>query len=89
MEKQIDLEFELSSINESLKKRKDLHDEFLRIQFIDNVKAKNALIKFIENRNIDLLSSEELALVIDVCQKSIDSYSQNIVNIKYSLSLNA
>jgi len=85
----INLELELLSIDESLKNRKHLHDEFLRKQFIESVSAKNALNKFLENRNVDVLSSEELALIIDVCKSAHDVCKQNIVNIKYTLSLNA
>jgi hypothetical protein len=86
---QIDLESELVEISASLEKRKNSHDEFVKKQFEESIKAKNALRKFLKNNNINKLSEEELALIVNVCQKAHDACKQNIVNIKYSLSQNS
>lgn len=87
--KEIDLESELAEISSSLEKRKNSHDNFLKKQFSESIKAKNILHKFLKKRSTEKLSEDELSLVMDVCQKACDTCSQNIVNIKYSLSVNS
>lgn len=84
----IDLESELVEINTSLDKHRNFNDRLLKKQFTENIKTKNALHKFLKERNLEKLSEDELALIIDVCKSAHDVCKQNIVNIKYSLSLN-
>lgn len=86
--KEIDLESELAEISNFLEKRKNYNDEFVKKQFSENIKTKNILHKFLKRRSTEKLSEDELALVMNVCEKAFDTCSQNIVNIKYSLSLN-
>lgn len=85
---QIDLDAELVEINLSLEKSKNFHDKLVRKEFKENVNTKNALRKFLKERNLEKLSENELELIIDVCKSAHDVCKQNIVNIKYSLSLN-
>jgi hypothetical protein len=86
---QIDLDAELVEINLSLEKSKNFHDKLVRKEFKENVNTKNALHKFLKERNLEKLSEDQLALIFNVCQKAHDACKQNIVNIKYSLSQNS
>lgn len=84
----IDFESELAEINTSLDKYRNFNDGLLKKQFTENVNIKIVLHKFLKDRSLDKLSEEELSVIIDICKKVHDVCSQNIVNIKYSLSLN-